>query len=160
MRSQSRNSDPASESPTGTNSGSNFEETYGNGNKTSFATTIPAANSTSSQSGDSPTRNSDSIIMGKSATLGTNSIANPLLNQKEKSQDPMKINVCSWNIRRGLAIREQELTNIIKINQINMIFLVETDTSAINNENDYSIQGFKTIIQKKEQNPIPQESSA
>ena len=61
----------------------------------------------------------------------------------------MKINVCSWNIRRGLAIREQELTNIIKINQINMIFLVETDTSAINNENDYSIQGFKTIIQKK-----------
>ena len=72
----------------------------------------------------------------------------------------MKINVCSWNIRRGLAIREQELTNIIKINQINIIFLVETDTSATNNENDYSIQGFKTIIQKKEQNPIPQESSA
>ena len=30
-----------------------------------------------------------------------------------------------------------------------MIFLVETDTNAINAESDFKIQGFKTVLQNK-----------
>ena len=36
-----------------------------------------------------------------------------------------------------------------------MIFLVETDTVTINNENDYRIPGFKTIIQNKKGDSLP-----
>ena len=46
-------------------------------------------------------------------------------------------------------IREQELSDMITKNKLNVIFLVETDTSAINTETDFRIAGFKTIIQNK-----------
>ena len=39
--------------------------------------------------------------------------------------------------------------NLITQNSINIIFLVETDTLAVNSEEDYKLQGFKTIIQNK-----------
>ena len=54
-----------------------------------------------------------------------------------------------------LIIREQELKSIINSNAINMIFLVETDTVNISNENDYRIPGFKTIIQNKKGESLP-----
>ena len=90
--------------------------------------------------------------MGKSATVDTN--PNPVLNAP-KNTNPLKnnsskdTNVCCWNIRRGLIVREQELIEIIKVNDISVIFLVETDTVAINTETDFTIDGFKTIIQNK-----------
>ena len=31
-----------------------------------------------------------------------------------------------------------------------MVFLVETDSNSVNNETDYKLPGFKTVIQKKE----------
>ena len=46
-------------------------------------------------------------------------------------------------------IREQELSDMITKNKLNVVFLVETDTSAINTETDFRIAGFKTIIQNK-----------
>ena len=85
----------------------------------------------------------------------------PILNHKnEKDQKNTKktkkdVNVSSWNIRRGLVIREQELKEIIKGNSINVIFLVETDTHAINSELDYQIQGYKTVIQTKTNTALP-----
>ena len=39
--------------------------------------------------------------------------------------------------------------NIIEVNDLSVIFLVETDTVAINLETDYAITGFKTLIQNK-----------
>ena len=65
------------------------------------------------------------------------------------------LNVCSWNIRRGLVIRESELKNIIHTNSLGLIFLVETDTYAINQEEDYQIPGFKTLVQKKKDTNSP-----
>ena len=72
----------------------------------------------------------------------------PVLNKKQET-NPNKIRMCSWNIRRGLIIRETELKLMISSYKLNIIFLVETDTSAINVETDYKIPGFKTVIQNK-----------
>ena len=60
------------------------------------------------------------------------------------------VNICAWNIRRGLVIREEEIKSLVRLNSLNIVFLVETDTSAINSETDYRIPGFKTLIQKKD----------
>ena len=51
-------------------------------------------------------------------------------------KEAKKLKICSWNIRRGLVIRETELKEIIKEASLNIIFLVETDTIAVNDEND------------------------
>ena len=72
-------------------------------------------------------------------------------NKKEKKL----LNLCSWNIRRGLVIREQELISIITSNSIDVVFLVETDTVSVNNETDYKIPGFKTVIQNKKSESHP-----
>ena len=66
-----------------------------------------------------------------------------------------QVRVCSWNIRRGLILREQEIINLIKQNSINILFLVETDTNEVNVDTDYTIQGFKTIIQNKKDSQTP-----
>ena len=67
------------------------------------------------------------------------------------NQPKMKtVNICAWNISRGLVIREEEIKSLVRLNALNIIFLVETDTSAINSETDYRIPGFKTLIQKKD----------
>ena len=67
------------------------------------------------------------------------------INQTISKQSTMKtIKICSWNIRRGLLIREEEVKSLIRINALNVIFLVEIDTNAVNVETDYKIQGFKT----------------
>ena len=72
----------------------------------------------------------------------------------------VQITVCSWNIRRGLLIREEELKALIKTKGIDVFFLVETDSNTVNDESDYQIEGFKTLVQKKRKNPIAQELSA
>ena len=46
-------------------------------------------------------------------------------------------------------IREQELRDIIKSNNPNVIFLVETHSYAVNSESDYKITGFMTLVQSK-----------
>jgi hypothetical protein len=84
------------------------------------------------------------------ANLPTKSVQIPSTGLNKK-----QIKVCSWNIRRGLIIREQEITNLIKQNVINILFLVETDTSDVNVDSDYKIQGFKTIIQNKKDSQTP-----
>ena len=75
--------------------------------------------------------------------------------EQKKKKKKKNINICSWNIRRGLVIREQELKSIINSNSVDIIFLVETDTVSINNENDYRIPGFKTVIQNKKSDSLP-----
>ena len=63
----------------------------------------------------------------------------------------VQITVCSWNIRRGLLIREEELKALIKTKGIDVFFLVETDSNTVNDESDYQIEGFKTLVQKKKE---------
>ena len=80
-------------------------------------------------------------------------VLNPASKKPEINPPTLKnINICSWNIRRGLIIRELELREMIKKSLVNIIFLVETDTVAVNDESDYKIQGFKTVVQTKKNN--------
>ena len=81
----------------------------------------------------------------------------PAITKKDRNQkiNNTGLNVCSWNIRRGLVKRESELKNIINTNYLSVIFLVETDTYAINQEEDYQISGFKTLVQKKKDTNSP-----
>ena len=69
--------------------------------------------------------------------------------KSDHNQHIKKIGIGSWNIRRGLIIREQELKDIIKTNSLNIIFLTETDTTSVNAETVFKIPGFKTIVQLK-----------
>ena len=62
-----------------------------------------------------------------------------------------QLKICSWNIRRGLIIRELELKNILKTEKVNIMFLVETDTKMLNGKEDYKIEGYETILQKTDQ---------
>ena len=48
-----------------------------------------------------------------------------------------------------LIIREYELRNLTRTNNIIIIFLVETDTNSVNKEEDYTIPCFKRVIQNK-----------
>ena len=82
---------------------------------------------------------------------------NPVLiaSNNTNNSKSKQIRVCSWNIRRGLIIREQELKNILKQNELNIIFLVETDTKAVNKEADFKIEGFKTVVQNKKDDSAP-----
>ena len=82
------------------------------------------------------------------AVLKTAKKFKPVTNRK-------KIGVGSWNIRRGLIIREQELKDIVKSNALNIIFLTETDTNAVNTDKDFKIPGFKTIVQLKKNESLP-----
>ncbi len=88
--------------------------------------------------------------MGKPSTLDPISSLNANLSTKS-----VLIKICSWNIRRGLILREQELKSIIRSNNLNIVFLVETDTNAVSTESDYKIDGFKTIIQNKKDESSP-----
>ena len=67
--------------------------------------------------------------------------ANPNHNKKVSKNKPKELTCCTWNIRRGLITREAELKNILQTNQIDIMFLTETD-SIIKNENDYCIDGY------------------
>ena len=74
--------------------------------------------------------------------------SDPILS-KHHSTILNQIRLCSWNIRRGLVIREAELKSMISTYDLNILFLVETDTLAVNTELDYKIPGYKTIVQHK-----------
>ena len=81
----------------------------------------------------------------------------PILNSNPnstKSQHNKNINftclkICEWNIRKGLVKRETELRLLLQDEKIDIIFLTETDTKAIQSSADYSIAGFKTVFQNR-----------
>ena len=47
---------------------------------------------------------------------------------------------------------QKEIINIILLNKIGIMFLVEVDSQELNEESDFRIENFRTIIQKKEKN--------
>ena len=62
------------------------------------------------------------------------------------SFDSCALKCSTWNIRRGLLTREAELRNLLILENIDVIFLTETDTRNLSNEDSYVIQGYKTIL--------------
>ena len=70
---------------------------------------------------------------------------NPTETEKEDSSSEKLIIVC-WNIRKGLVTRELELKHILKEENIDVIFLTETDTKAITSSSNYQIEGYTTLL--------------
>ena len=66
--------------------------------------------------------------------------------QKNGINKKVKI-VGTWNIRRGLTKRENEILEILTSQNIDVLFLTETDTRRSNAEK-FVIKGFNTVIQK------------
>ena len=46
------------------------------------------------------------------------------------------LNCATWNIKRGLVLREFEIKEILEKEKIDILFLTETDTRSINCETD------------------------
>ena len=67
-------------------------------------------------------------------------------NEFTKKQNGLTIGC--WNIRRGLVRRETELKELLNKEEIDVLFLVETDTQMIGEEKDYVVQGYRTILPK------------
>ena len=59
---------------------------------------------------------------------------------------------CSWNVKSGLIRRELEIRNLIENENIDVLFLKETDSNQLQTESDFTITGFITIFQKREDN--------
>ena len=58
----------------------------------------------------------------------------------------------SWNIKRGLVTKENEIKLLLKTEKFDILFLNETDTKQILSKKDYQIEGFETIIAKSPKN--------
>ena len=61
----------------------------------------------------------------------------------------MVINAACWNVRRGLSKREKEIEEMLRVYQLDILFLLETDTTMILEEKDYKLKGFNTIFHLK-----------
>ena len=48
-----------------------------------------------------------------------------------------ELRMCCWNIRRGLIKREHEITELLRKEKLDVLFLVQTDSYAIMEEKDY-----------------------
>ena len=67
--------------------------------------------------------------------------------KNEKSKH--SFNTGCWNIRRGLLRREPDLKALLCDHQMDIAFLVETDCKFVNLPEDYYIEGFRTVVQRK-----------
>ena len=59
---------------------------------------------------------------------------------------------CTWNIRRGLLTKESELTHLLNNEKIDIMFLTETDSQNLINEDSYVIKGYKSFLPLKNPN--------
>ena len=64
-------------------------------------------------------------------------------------QKKLNNNVLICSTWRGLIVRDLELRNILKEENINVIFLTETDSKVLKNEERYLINGYKTVFQER-----------
>ena len=60
----------------------------------------------------------------------------------------LAIKVACWNVRRGLNKTEKEIEEMLHENYLDILFLVETDTTMVMEEKDYKLKGFKTRLPK------------
>ena len=71
-----------------------------------------------------------------------------VINQTNNSHKTL--NCITWNIRRGLVTREQDLKVLLKEEDVDIAFITETDTKELRKESDYQISGYSTIFPKRE----------
>ena len=60
------------------------------------------------------------------------------------------VQCATWNIKRGLFKRENELKDMLSKENIDIMFVTESDTNALVNEEDFVLNGYKTIFHLRE----------
>jgi hypothetical protein len=111
--------------------------------------------------------------MGEPTTLDANPNPNSIKSQKKatpsnrnKKQERKKserreegcrterkrfVKIGTWNVRRGLIKRENEITYLLQKEEVDILFITETDTKW-HNVFDYKIKGFTTTLQAVKNN--------
>ena len=95
--------------------------------------------------------------MGESELLATDSVLTPpphgpkpehehKQNKKESRTIKRELSIGTWNVRRGLIKRELEISNLLQSDDLDILFLTETDIKK-QNVIDYKIKGYTTHIQ-------------
>ena len=84
--------------------------------------------------------------MGESTPVDTFANSVPPVERKEKKQN---LSIATWNIRRGLLKRENEIVQLLMEEKLDVLFLTETDTTRIN-VCSYKIKGYSTLVQSSE----------
>ena len=78
----------------------------------------------------------------------------PSVNKSKLPNKPdqiKKLNIGTWNIKRGLIKRELEISQLLKEEKLNVLYITETDIHLTNPE-DFKIEGYKTFTQMRESN--------
>ena len=103
--------------------------------------------------GSASTQFSDTAAMGQPTTMVADPISNVTINKKKQLNVPQtserekrQLKIGTWNVRRGLITRDIEIKELMKSENIDVMFLTETDTKQINAEK-YKLVGFNTIAQ-------------
>ena len=76
-------------------------------------------------------------------------VAVSTINQESEistNQKKRNLNIATWNIRRGLITKENELILLLTTEDIDVIFLTETDTN-MQNAKDFHVKGYTTRTQ-------------
>ena len=146
-----------------TNIGSNNEETGRYGIKANVlrtpgsSTAPPKSGSTTSEPSCPAAGIPDPDAMGKPPALDPNGVpvngSNGTNQKKEnernartnnKQETRRQLNIGTWNVRRGLVRRENEINDILKTHEVDIFFLTETDTK---NAKSFNLPGYTTMTQ-------------
>jgi exonuclease III len=153
---QEGNGDPGRKESTRPNIGSYNEKARGHGGKASFPTSPTTTKpSNSSLCVDSGPLDPDSNAIPKVKALRKqNQNQKTEQNRKKENTDSgnrgthrKEKTIGTWNIRRGLIKRENEIVEILTSQNIDVLFLTETDTKRSDAEK-FVIKGFNTVMQR------------
>jgi hypothetical protein len=73
----------------------------------------------------------------------------PRSNSNKFTNNQETLIISTWNIRRGLIVREIELKNMLNDEKIDIMFVTETDTKTLENEKSYQVEGYNTVFPQK-----------
>ena len=61
-----------------------------------------------------------------------------------KQETKRQLNIGTWNVRRGLVRRDNEINDILKTHDVDNFFLTESDTK---NAKSFNLPGYTTVVQ-------------
>ena len=72
------------------------------------------------------------------------------INKSKKQEKRRSLYIATWNVRSSLLKRENEVLQLLLTENLDILFLTETDTKRINACN-YKIKGYTTFMQSSEE---------
>ena len=73
----------------------------------------------------------------------------PKKKQNKQLNKQSEIKWGTWNIMHGLVKRELEIIDLLHKENIDILFLTETDTTILEKEEDFKIKGYSTVFPKR-----------